>query len=94
MPSFTISAGIAECRDVKRLDEGMRESDTALYRAKRAGRNRICEYNRAESDSMCHLSEDWFLALSIDHRDEVGTYFSRPLTSLTTSKLSLSGCER
>ena len=41
--SVTISAGIAECRDVNRLEEGMRQSDAALYRAKRAGRNRIFE---------------------------------------------------
>lgn len=41
--SITISAGIAECREVQRVDEVMREADDALYRAKRAGRNRICD---------------------------------------------------
>jgi diguanylate cyclase (GGDEF)-like protein len=41
-PSFTVSAGVALVRTSESLSEAIRRADSALYRAKREGRDRVC----------------------------------------------------
>jgi diguanylate cyclase (GGDEF)-like protein len=41
-PSFTVSAGVARVRTSESLSEAIRRADSALYRAKRDGRDRVC----------------------------------------------------
>jgi diguanylate cyclase (GGDEF)-like protein len=41
-PSFTVSAGVALVQASEGLSETIRRADSALYRAKREGRDRVC----------------------------------------------------
>jgi diguanylate cyclase (GGDEF)-like protein len=41
-PPFTVSAGVAALRSTESLADAMRRADSALYRAKRSGRDMIC----------------------------------------------------
>ncbi|MCG8325391.1 MAG: GGDEF domain-containing protein, partial [Thiotrichales bacterium] len=43
LPSLTISAGIAEMRDGIDPVSLIADADSALYRAKNEGRNRVCD---------------------------------------------------
>ncbi len=43
LPAVTISAGVSCCSTVRCVQEIIQQADAALYRAKRAGRNRVCE---------------------------------------------------
>ena len=42
--SFTVSIGIAGCKEHKMLDQLIKESDDALYKAKKSGRDRFVVY--------------------------------------------------
>ena len=52
VPTFTASFGIADGAPGAELDEVVAEADTALYRAKRTGRNRVIVANEAPAEPM------------------------------------------
>ena len=44
---ITASFGVAEVDSIERIDEAINKADLASYRAKREGRNRVCQFDPA-----------------------------------------------
>lgn len=52
---MTASFGVAELSDIKDVDVAIHQADMAVYRAKQAGRNRVCVYDPALDRQPCPI---------------------------------------